>query len=63
MSAPVWSDPVVSERVVRRTALGRWGEVEDLVGPALFLSSPAAAYVTGETFIVDGGWLSGSGLD
>lgn len=63
MSAPVWSDPVVSDRVVRRTALGRWGEVDDLVGPALFLASPAAAYVTGETVIVDGGWLSGSGLD
>lgn len=63
MSAPVWSDPARSDRVVRRTALGRWGEVGDLVGPALFLSSPAAAYVTGETVIVDGGWLSGSGLD
>ncbi|RSV40126.1 SDR family NAD(P)-dependent oxidoreductase [Sphingomonas sp. ABOLE] len=63
MSAPVWSDPIVSDRVVRRTALGRWGEVDDIVGPALFLSSPAAAYVTGETFVVDGGWLSGSGLD
>ncbi|MET3709590.1 NAD(P)-dependent dehydrogenase (short-subunit alcohol dehydrogenase family) [Sphingomonas trueperi] len=62
MSAPVWSDPVTSERVIRRTAVGRWGEVDDLVGPALFLSSPAAAYVTGETVIVDGGWLSGSGL-
>jgi len=62
MSAPVWSDPVNSERVIRRTALGRWGEVDDLIGPALFLSSPAAAYITGETLIVDGGWLSGSGL-
>jgi NAD(P)-dependent dehydrogenase (short-subunit alcohol dehydrogenase family) len=63
MSAPVWSDPALSERVVGRTALGLWGEVDDLVGPALFLSSPAAAYVTGETMIVDGGWLTGSGLD
>lgn len=62
MSAPIWSDPAVSERVIQRTAVGRWGEVDDLVGPALFLSSPAAAYVTGETVIVDGGWLSGAGL-
>lgn len=62
MSEPVWSNPVNSQRVVLRTALGRWGEVDDLVGPALFLSSPAAAYITGETVIVDGGWLSGSGL-
>jgi len=62
MSEPVWSNPESSERVVGRTALGRWGEVDDLVGPALFLASPAAAYVTGETVIVDGGWLSGAGL-
>jgi NAD(P)-dependent dehydrogenase (short-subunit alcohol dehydrogenase family) len=62
MSAPVWSDPVISERVVRRTALGRWGEADDIVGPALFLASPAADYITGETVIVDGGWLGGSGL-
>ena len=59
MSAPAWSDPAVSDRVVRRTALGRWGEVDDLVGPALFLSSPAAAYVTGQTVVVDGGWVIG----
>nr|WP_315382394.1 SDR family oxidoreductase [uncultured Sphingomonas sp.] len=62
MSAPVWTDPVVSKRVIRRTAVGRWGEVDDIVGPALFLASPAAAYVTGETVIVDGGWLTGTGL-
>lgn len=62
MSEPVWSDPESSECVVGRTALGRWGEVDDLVGAALFLASPAAAYVTGETVVVDGGWLSGSGL-
>lgn len=62
MSEPLWSDPVGSERVTRRTALGRWGDVDDLVGAALFLASPAAAYITGETVVVDGGWLSGSGI-
>jgi len=38
------------------TPLGREGQMEDLVGPVLFLASDASAYVTGQTLIVDGGW-------
>lgn len=37
------------------TALGRWADPEELVGPALLLASPAGSYITGETLIVDGG--------
>ncbi|MGH7266524.1 MAG: SDR family NAD(P)-dependent oxidoreductase, partial [Candidatus Rokuibacteriota bacterium] len=40
-----------------RTALGRLGEPEDLVGMAVFLASAGSAYVTGACFRVDGGWL------
>ena len=40
-----------------RTALGRWGEPRELVGPALLLASDAGSYITGETLIVDGGTL------
>ncbi|KGF70728.1 3-oxoacyl-ACP reductase [Hoeflea sp. BAL378] len=36
-------------------SLGRLGTVEDMAGPALFLSSPLAAYITGQTLVVDGG--------
>jgi NAD(P)-dependent dehydrogenase (short-subunit alcohol dehydrogenase family) len=40
------------------TALGRWGDPRELVGPALLLASDAGSYVTGETIVVDGGYLT-----
>ena len=36
----------------------RWGQPADLVGAALFLCSDAAAFITGATLPVDGGYLS-----
>lgn len=44
-----------------RTPAGRFGEVDELVGAAIYLASPAATFVTGETIAVDGGFLA-SGL-
>lgn len=41
-----------------RTALGRWGDPRELVGPALLLCSEAGSYITGQTLFVDGGWLA-----
>lgn len=41
-----------------RTALGRWGEPEELIGPALLLASDAGSYITGTTLVVDGGYLA-----
>jgi len=35
--------------------LGRFGEVDDIVGPAVFLASEAARFITGQTVVVDGG--------
>ena len=44
------------ERVVARTAAGRWGRPADIAGTAVFLASPAADYVTGVAIPVDGGY-------
>lgn len=43
--------------MVRRTPLGRLADVEDIVGPAIFLASDEARYINGHTLVVDGGWL------
>ena len=48
-------DEQFSAKVKARTAMGRWGLAEDLVGTMVFLSSPASNFITGESIIVDGG--------
>jgi NAD(P)-dependent dehydrogenase (short-subunit alcohol dehydrogenase family) len=41
-----------------RTAVGRWGDPKELVGPALLLASEAGSYITGTTLVVDGGYMA-----
>ncbi len=41
-----------------RTPMGRFGKTEELVGAAIYLSSDASAFVTGEILVVDGGFLA-----
>jgi NAD(P)-dependent dehydrogenase (short-subunit alcohol dehydrogenase family) len=59
MTEDIWSVPELADKIVHRTALKRWGTVDDLVGTCLFLASPAAVYVTGTTLPVDGGYVNG----
>jgi NAD(P)-dependent dehydrogenase (short-subunit alcohol dehydrogenase family) len=54
--------PTRKDIAMRRTPMKRFGEVEELVGAAIYLASPSASYVTGETIAVDGGFLA-AGLD
>jgi NAD(P)-dependent dehydrogenase (short-subunit alcohol dehydrogenase family) len=57
LPARVLSDAEKSE-FAKRTAIGRWGKPEELIGPALLLASDAGSYITGETLVVDGGYLA-----
>jgi NAD(P)-dependent dehydrogenase (short-subunit alcohol dehydrogenase family) len=53
------NDPVLTTKILNRCAIKRWGEVDDCVGAALYLASPAAAFVTGADLPVDGGFVVG----
>ena len=55
MSAKMRSDPAAVERIVNRVPLRRWGRPRDVAGVAVFLASPAAAYINGQQIVVDGG--------
>jgi gluconate 5-dehydrogenase len=56
MTAEVASDPARSAALAARTMIGRNGEAADFEGIAVFLASPASAYITGQLICVDGGF-------
>lgn len=55
LTEKILANPDFLADVIARTPLQRVGELEELVGPAVFLASDAANYVTGQTLFVDGG--------
>lgn len=55
MTRSLVEDEAFNGWVVDRTPAGRWGELEDLVGPAIWLASDASDFVNGQVIFVDGG--------
>lgn len=56
MNRALIEDKAFDEWVRRRTPVGRWGETDELVGAAVFLSSQASDFVNGQVLVVDGGF-------
>ncbi|KAE9363233.1 NAD(P)-binding protein [Stipitochalara longipes BDJ] len=52
------SDTTYYDSITTRIPIGRWGDVKEFVGPAVFLASQASSYVSGEILLVDGGWMA-----
>jgi len=59
LTTVTWEHPQRSKYLLDRIALNRPGYPEDLVGMAILLASDASAYITGQEFRIDGGFLAG----
>lgn len=58
MNQTLLRDPEKVEWFTSRVPLGRWGELEEIGGLALFLASDASSFVTGAGISIDGGWTA-----
>ncbi|MEU6976015.1 SDR family NAD(P)-dependent oxidoreductase [Streptomyces sp. NPDC046371] len=63
MSNPEGVDPAATAELYRKLVpLGRIGRPEEVAALALFLTGEDSAYITGQPFVIDGGWLAGVSL-
>jgi NAD(P)-dependent dehydrogenase (short-subunit alcohol dehydrogenase family) len=58
MNRQLLSDPVRYKAFIEKIPMGRWGELDDIAGAAIFLASDASSFVTGSALFVDGGWTA-----
>ena len=58
MNIPFAESEETKKHIVGAVALERWGDLKEIQGPAILLSSPASSYMTGSLLTVDGGWTA-----
>lgn len=58
MTSRSYKDPILRSTREKNTVMNRYGEPCELMGILEFLTSPASSYVTGQNFIIDGGWTA-----
>jgi gluconate 5-dehydrogenase len=58
LNLPLMQDPEKYQAFISKVPMGRWGELYEIGGIALYLASPASSFTTGACFSVDGGWVA-----
>jgi NAD(P)-dependent dehydrogenase (short-subunit alcohol dehydrogenase family) len=58
INSPVIQDPQATASLLANVPMNRWGRLQEIRTPVLFLASPASSYVTGAVITVDGGWTA-----
>jgi NAD(P)-dependent dehydrogenase (short-subunit alcohol dehydrogenase family) len=59
LAKPIWADEDMSRWILNRVPMKRPGQPAELVGMCQLLASDAGSFITGQTFIVDGGFMAG----
>lgn len=58
LNLPLTNDPDKYNAFISKIPMGRWGDLHEIGGIALYLASPASSYATGGCFSIDGGWIT-----
>ena len=58
LNLPIQNDPEEYKAFISLVPIGRWGELHEIAGLALYLASPASSFMTGSCISIDGGWVA-----